>query len=113
MHAWSHTYADVVDLAARLTALGGYDIVLPEQLVEKLSTYAGGVETCPALASGSWSESCLGCTVSGYGNGCVLSCDDCAGASASCDLSVCHEELSLGPDKTFLCSDGAPCPTGV
>lgn len=109
VHAWSHTYADVVEVVARLEALGGYDVVLPEALVQKLKANAPG-STCP-MASGSWSESCLDCTVSGYGDGCLLSCGDCAGAGASCDLSVCHEGLSLGPENTLLCADGSTCPS--
>lgn len=36
VHAWSHTYADVVDVVNKLTAAGGFDIVLPSELLRRL-----------------------------------------------------------------------------
>ena len=37
VHAWSHSYADVVALAQGLESAGGFDIVLPSELVKRIA----------------------------------------------------------------------------
>jgi hypothetical protein len=36
VHAWSHNYSDVVEAARQLEALGGFEILRPDQFVAKL-----------------------------------------------------------------------------
>ena len=36
VHAWSHTYDDVVAVATALQAAGGFDVVLPSELIKRV-----------------------------------------------------------------------------
>ena len=110
VNAWSHNYSDVVATSRLLEAAGGFKVVSPELLVQLLAANTNASESCP-LASGSWSESCLDCTISGNGT-CILSCGDCSGMAAACDLAVCHEGLSVD-GSSFVCQDGRTCPAAA
>jgi len=40
VHAWSHTYDDVVAVATALKAAGGFDIVLPSELLKRVRAHS-------------------------------------------------------------------------
>ena len=113
VHAWSHNYSSVVAAARLLQARGGFEVVSPEELVRRLVRRTARRQQCP-MPSGSFGQTCLGCSLAGNGS-CVLTCDDCETSAqvhvvASCDLAVCAK-LSLDDDGRLVCDDsGAVCP---
>merc|ERR1712182_55627 len=94
----SHGYADVVEAARKLQGIGGFDVMLPEALVDRLVTETRKQQQCP-LPTGNWSAQCGDlplCWVAGNGS-CVMRCENLNERRwniASCDLSVCSN-LSL------------------
>jgi hypothetical protein len=118
-------YAELEEAAAALRAAGGFDLVLPEELMRRLVANTGARPSCP-LPSGPWSSQCGDlpkCWVSGNGS-CILTCEQLrVGALAwlpqrgSCDLSVCRN-LTLAQTSggvRFVCGPeegGGECPRG-
>ena len=107
VNAWSHNVSSVLHTARLLEAAGGFDIVLPHVLVERLVARTNRKEQCP-MPRGPWSSDCLDCTLAGNGS-CMLSCGNCAGRGAACDLAVCADGLSVRNGR-FYCKDGSVCP---
>ena len=115
-------YKELVEAARRLDELGGFEVVLPEELVRRLTHNTKRKQQCP-LPSGPWSSTCGDlprCSIGGNGS-CVLSCESIKHGllpfprRASCDLSVCSANLTLaskGAALRFLCEGGGPCPGG-
>ena len=110
VHAWSHNTSSVRHVAEALEALGGFDVVSPSELVERLTAFTPHTSMCP-MPRGSWSQVCLDCTLSGNGT-CVLDCNNCGGKRAACDLSVCSDALTIDSHMRFVCEDGTLCPAG-
>ena len=53
VHAWSHDYADVVKVASALQASGGVDVVLPSELMRRVSEHVWSVScTCDTPGKG-------------------------------------------------------------
>ena len=110
-------YAELVRAARLLEDAGGFEVVLPEVLMERLTRLTGRRSQCP-LPSGSWSSECGDlpkCSIAGNGS-CVLQCDNVklgplpVPFPLRCDLHVCSN-LSLSAAHTaFLCADGSRCP---
>jgi hypothetical protein len=42
VHAWSHSYSDIVTVAMALKAAGGFEIVLPSELIRRVKANLGG-----------------------------------------------------------------------
>ena len=110
VNAWSHNYSTIATAVDRLTAIGGFNVVTPSVLLDRLKTDTDMAQQCP-MPSGPWSASCLGCTFSGNGT-CILACDDCAGSSAQCDLATCDDLEFDGGKGRFVCTEsGELCPS--
>lgn len=100
-----------------LERLGGFEVVLPEVLVERMRDNTREKTQCP-LPSGSWAEQAGDlpkCWLPG-GKSCVFECerlvDPARPIPTKCDLRHCSN-ISLGATKRyFLCPDGTVCPTG-
>ena len=117
-------YAMLIEAAKRLELLGGFELVLPEVLIERLVQSTQRKQQCP-MPSGPWSAACGDlprCSIAGNGS-CVFTCESIEFRGvpikyrASCDLSVCSqglalEQFSMGRAR-FLCADGSECPGGA
>ena len=54
VHAWSHDYADIVQVANALRASGGVDVVLPSELLRRVKEHVWDVScTCDTPGRGS------------------------------------------------------------
>ena len=111
----SHNYSDVVRATRLLEAAGGFDVVLPEVLIDRLVAHTHQKVTCP-LPTGNWVHQCGNlpkCSIAGNGS-CILNCDNVVDGdpnpiNATCDLARCHN-LTLSPTRLhFLCDDGSVC----
>jgi hypothetical protein len=109
-----NNYTEIERAVRLLQADGGFDVVLPEVLLSRLTINTNKKETC-AMPTGPWSSQCGDLPKCGFkGNGsCVMTCESIGLLPSSCDLSKCHEGLSLSGigKKRFHCSDGSECPT--
>jgi hypothetical protein len=109
-----NNYTEIERAIRMLQADGGFDVVLPEELIKRLVANTNKKETCP-MPSGPWGSECGDlpkCSIKGDGS-CLLTCDSIGLLPVSCDLSKCHEGLSLvtkGLKKIFRCEDGSECP---
>ena len=111
----SHNYSDVVRTVRMLESAGGFDIVLPEALIERLVTRTNRQTACP-LPEGPWANQTIvgdlpKCSIAGNGS-CIFSCSNILSPlpiDVSCDLRHCHD-LTLSASKLhFLCPDGSIC----
>ena len=108
VNAWSHNLSSVARVVSALRRRGGFEVVSPADLLERLAERTARQQQCP-MPSGPWAGQCLSCTLSGNGT-CLLACSDCGGHAASCDLSVCADGLRVNAEHQFMCSDGRVCP---
>eukprot|EP01062_Namystynia_karyoxenos_P071092 TRINITY_DN664_c0_g2_i1.p1 TRINITY_DN664_c0_g2~~TRINITY_DN664_c0_g2_i1.p1 ORF type:complete len:634 (+),score=135.48 TRINITY_DN664_c0_g2_i1:78-1904(+) len=106
VHAWSHTFADVVSAVRKLEARGGVRVVTPEVFVQQLIANVKP-RSCPT-PFGSFSSSCSGCTTDP--SSCVMTCK-CRGpkgaTEAKCDLRCCND---LANSDGALTCGGKTCP---
>ena len=115
-------YKPLVDAANQLQALGGFEVVLPEELISRMVSRTRGAAQCP-LPSGSWSRTCGDlprCSIAGNGS-CVFTCESIKHGllaplprRASCDLHECTNLTlgTVGGRLRFLCDGKRPCPEG-
>eukprot|EP00051_Salpingoeca_urceolata_P029121 m.488987 g.488987 ORF g.488987 m.488987 type:complete len:605 (+) comp26277_c0_seq1:1-1815(+) len=99
VHAWSHSYGDVLNVTSQLRAAGGFDIVTPIELARRVAT-----TVCPT-PRGSFGTSCSGCTVDP--NTCILACASCSSpggtTAAKCNLRCCNNLANTNGQLT--CND--------
>ena len=111
-------YSEIAQAVKLLHEAGGFDIVLPEVLIERLVTETNAKQQCP-MPTGSWAKD-VGdlpkCAFAGNGS-CVMTCYNVAKLGpvkvpipVACNLDVCSD-LSLSPSRLhFRCPDGKKCP---
>jgi len=114
----SHSYADIAKAAQLLQEAGGFELLLPEKLIETLRANTNGRRQCP-LPTGPWSDQCGDlpkCWLPRDGESCILTCDTIKSGllphKAACDLNACSQGLSLKNSmlgSSFLCADGSTC----
>jgi hypothetical protein len=107
-----NNYTEILRAARLLEADGGFEVVLPEELVRRLVSkdYAAGKQQCP-MPTGPWGGQVGDLPKCGFaGNGsCVMSCEGVGLLPQKCDLSKCSKGLSF-EKRRFVCSDGKECP---
>jgi len=108
-------YAELLRAARALEEAGGFEVVLPETLFERLTRLTHRREQCP-LPTGPWST-LVGdlpkCSIAGNGS-CVLQCEELGHLPLlrpiRCDLSACHNLTFSASAHKFICLDsGSPC----
>lgn len=63
VHAWTHTYADIVTVASALRASGGVDIVLPSELLRRVDERVWGASCkCDTPGAGTAGHNRYTCT---------------------------------------------------
>ena len=111
-------YAELVNATRALEAVGGFEVVLPEVLLERLTSRTRRRAQCP-LPTGAWSRECGDlpkCSISGNGS-CVLQCEGVklgplpVPLPVRCDLRDCHNLTLSKSHSSFVCApDGRRCP---
>ena len=114
-----NNFSEVVDAAALLVADGGFDVVLPEVLVQRLEAHTARRQQCP-MPNGKWAAEAGDlpkCWLPSDGSSCVLTCNrllDPLPLHVACDLNVCSN-LTLADSKLhFICAEtGTVCPSSA
>jgi hypothetical protein len=108
--------ATILETVSLLKAAGGFDVVLPEELVELLVENTKSKQQCP-LAEGPWGKQAgklPKCWFPEDNSSCIMTCDtiNIFNRPVSCNLDVCSN-IKLTEDHTeFLCVDtGKICPS--
>ena len=115
VHAWSHDYADVIEVVRQVEAItsstgngNSVRFVTPREFVD---TFVANVKPnkCPTPA-GSFSDSCTGCSVDQ--TSCVLTCKSCKGHGPTepCNLNCCTD---LSNNDGRLWCQGRECPSAA
>ena len=104
---------DSIGNATRLLhALGGFEVVLPEELLRRLARRTGARQQCP-MPAGQWAAQAgdLPKCWLPRGGGCVFTCNQPRSlpVPARCDLAVCSN-LTLEGLRFRCAADGAVCP---
>ena len=114
-----NNFSEIVDAAAMLVADGGFDVVLPEVLVQRLEAHTARRQLCP-MPDGKWADAAGDlpkCWLPSDGSSCVLTCNrllDPLPLHVACDLNVCSN-LTLTDSKLhFICAEtGEVCPSSA
>ena len=107
--------ASILETIALLDEAGGFEIVLPEVLVNKLTTNTKRKNQCP-LASGPWSKQAgilPKCWFPDDNASCVMTCDtiNILKVPIRCDLNVCSNLRLTKYNTKFECVEtGQVCP---
>merc|ERR1719282_1015395 len=111
----THNYSDVARVGRLLADSGGFDVVLPEVLVDRLVMQTKAKRQCP-MPTGPWSG-VVGdlpkCSLPRDGT-CLMKCENIHEGSwpfpkcSACDLNKCHTNLSF-KGTSFHCADGSKC----
>ena len=101
LHAWSHSYSDLVQAAGALRAAGGIDIVLPSELLQRVADNVLTGATCACDTPGAGKA--------GHNS---YTCSD--GTKASCAASeACYATLRFAKgDWASGCGNPTPCDVG-
>ena len=105
----------ILETIALLKKAGGFEIVLPEVLLQKLTTNTKSQKQCP-LASGPWSEQAGDlpkCWLPDDNMSCVMTCDtiNVFEVPVRCDLNVCSNIRLSKSNTEFECVEtGKVCP---
>ena len=105
-----NNFSEVVEAAALLAADGGFEVVLPEVLVERLETNTNRRQQCP-MPTGAWADAAgklPKCWLPGDGSSCVLTCNsllDPLPFHVACDLAVCSNLTLAATRRHFICAD--------
>ena len=104
---------ETIDL---LHEAGGFEIVLPEVLIQKLRTNTMNQNQCP-LPTGPWSEQAGNLPKCWFpddgGASCVMTCDtiNALHIPVKCDLNVCSNLRLTNFNTKFVCVEtGETCP---
>ena len=111
-----NSFGEIVNASRLLTEDGGFDVVLPEELVRRVVANTNAKQQCP-MPEGEWGAAAgklPKCWLPGDGKSCLFQCDnilDPLPIPVKCNLDVCSN-LTLAPSKLhFLCADtGKICP---
>jgi hypothetical protein len=111
-----NNFSEIVQAAALLAADGGFDVVLPEVLVQRLEVNTNRRRQCP-MPTGEWAAAAgplPKCWLPGDGSSCVLTCTnllDPLPVNVSCDLAACSNLTLATSRRHFICADtGRACP---
>lgn len=102
-----NSFGEVVNATKQLQALGGFEVVLPEELLRRLATNTRTQAQCP-LPSGRWASEAGNlpeCFFNGDGKSCVFTCarlqGDLLRLPIKCDLRKCPD-FESGANLTLV-----------
>ena len=106
----------ILESISLMNAAGGFEIVLPEELVKRVVQYTKSKQQCP-LAEGPWSQQAGNlpkCWLPEDSSSCIMTCDtiNIFHKPVRCDLNVCSKIKLTEGNMEFVCVEtGQICPS--